>query len=355
MKRWFYYGGSAIVVSLILGLGACGRKEPPIATIDGKPLNQDEYVRRTEQQLTPIQVIGTQLVTQPAGYAAMLQMIREQILIEMAQQEGVMPTDQQVEERVQRTMRENPQVKQAITERKQFTLEDLRRETRFRMIHFNLLTKGVTVTEQEVKKFYEDNKQRFYRPATVMVRTLVVRDPKVRQQIDEDLKRGFNFRSIVQKYSQNPAAGVQSGETEITMEGPVDNTPQGQAFLRVRQALQNLKPGAISDWISFGQEQVRMEVITRNSGRQLPYEEVKETIREQLMLQKSAQTGRDLNLEIAKRMANAKIEVLYPKWKEQFTKDMEQLKKAVEELEKQQKQTGQKSAEPQATQQAGAR
>jgi len=42
----------------------------------------------------------------------------------------------------------------------------------------------------------------------------------VRKQIDDDLKRGFNFQSIVNKYAQNPVAGVQSGESEFALEGP---------------------------------------------------------------------------------------------------------------------------------------
>ncbi len=355
MKRWLYFGSSALVVIVVGALGACGNKEQPVATINGKPLSQEEYYRRTEQLPTINQVVGTQIITQPAGYAALLGMIREQILIDMAQEEGVMPTDQQVEERVQRTFRENPQIKQAITEQKQITLDDFRREVRAQLIVFNLQTKGVTVTEQEVQKFYQENKQRFYRPASVTVRALTVRNPNILQQIDEDLKRGFNFRTIAQKYEQNPAAGVQTGETEIQLEGPVENTPQGQAFLRLRNALKDVKPGGITGWIDFGQEKVRIEVITRNPGRQLPYEEVKETIREQLMLQKGAQTGRDLNLELAKRLANAKIEVLAPRWKEQFAKDMEQLKKNLEELEKQKQQTGQAPAGQQPTRQSSSR
>jgi hypothetical protein len=45
-------------------------------------------------------------------------MIREQVLLDMAKEEGVLPTDQQVEERVQREMKNNPQIKQAITEQR---------------------------------------------------------------------------------------------------------------------------------------------------------------------------------------------------------------------------------------------
>jgi ubiquinone biosynthesis protein Coq4 len=86
-----------------------------------------------------------------------------------------------------------------------------------------------------------------------------------------------------------------------------------------------------------------MEIITRTPGRQLPFEEVKDNIREGLMLQKGREKNKDLNAEIARATLNAKVEILSDQWKERYEKDMEQLRKALEEYEKQQqKQASQK-------------
>jgi hypothetical protein len=211
---------------------------------------------------------------------------------------------------------------------------------RVALAEFNLLTRGVTVTEQEVKQFYEQNKRAFYRPANARVRFVAVQNPAIRQQIDDDLKRGFSFQSIVQKYSQNPAAGIQAGETDIPIEGPINARTQAEinSIEQLRKILKNAKVGQVTDWIQQGNTVVRLEVMTITPGRQQTFEEVKDNIREGLLLQKGSAKNKDFNAELARAMLNAKVDILSPQWKERYQKDMEQLSKALEEYDKQQKQ-----------------
>ena len=330
----------------LIGLSGCGGgQNRPIAKIGDKTISQDEYLKRTEKLPTPVGVMNNQIATQPAGYNALLQMVREEVLTQMAQQEGVMPTEQQVEERVQRLMQQNPNVKRAVTEQKTLTLDDLRRQVRIQLIQFNLLTKGVTITEKEIKAHYENNKRNFYRPAAALVQMLVVSNPETRNKIDEDLRKGLNFRAVAQKYAQNPAAGVQVSETELPVEPPFANNTQGQSLAQIAAILKPLKAGETSQWAPADNNLwVRFYVITKNPGRQLPYEEVKENIREELMVQKGQQTNRDINEEIAKRMLETKVEIFHDQWKEQYTKDMEELKKALDGLQKQKKQATNQSS-----------
>ena len=324
-----------LTASLVSGCGG-GNQKAAVAKVGNTPIDREMYIRRLELMPTPVQIGGNQATTAPAGYTTLVQMIREQVLLDMAKEEGVLPTDQQVEERVQREMKNNPQIKQAITEGR-LTLDDYRERVRVALAEFNLRTKGVTVTEQEVKKIYDENKRAFYRPASARVRVIQVQNPEVRKQIDDDLKRGFNFQSIVNKYAQNPVAGVRSGETEFALEGALPQTPEGQILQRVRTVLKNAKPQQVTDWIPVGDGLVaRFEVLARSPGQQLSFEEVKDNIREQLMLQKGLQTNRDLNLEIAKRMANTPVEISSEGWKRQYEKDMEELKRTIAQIEAQQ-------------------
>lgn len=321
----------------LLGLSGCGGKQAqPVAKIGDKTITQEEYIQRTEKLPTPVGMANNQLATQAAGYNALLQIVREQVLTDMAKQEGVMPTDQQVEERVQRLMKENPNIKRAVTEQKAMTLDDLRRQVKLQLLQFNLLTKGVTVTEQEIKNLYEQNKRNFYRPASALVQVLVVTNSETKAKIDEDLRKGLNFRAVSQKYAQNPTAGVQLTETELQIEGPFPNNPQGQSLAQLSTVLKPLKPGETSQWVPAGNGTfVRFQIITKNAGRQLPYEEVKDNIREGLMVQKGQQSNRDINEELAKRMLETKVDIFHPQWKELYQKDMEELKKALDELQKQ--------------------
>jgi hypothetical protein len=136
---------------------------------------------------------------------------------------------------------------------------------------------------------------------------------------------------------------VQSGETEFALEGALPQTPEGQVFQRVRTVLKNAKPQQVTDWIPVGDGLVaRFEVLARSPGQQLSFEEVKDNIREQLMLQKGLQTNRDLNMELAKRMVDTPVEITSEGWKKQYEKDIEELKKTLAQMEPQQ---GSKPAE----------
>ncbi len=334
---WSAVGALTLTGALILS-GCGGAKNEVVAKVGETPIDKDTYLRRLEMMPTPVQVAGNQAVTSPAGYTTLVQMIREQILLDMAKEAGVLPTDQQVQERVERDLKNNPQIKQMITDQKLMTLEDYRERVRVQLAEFNLRTKGVTVTEQEIKDAYEKNKQAFYRPASARVRFIQLNNPEVRKQIDDDLERGFNFQSVVQKYAQNPVAGVQSGEIEFPLEGPLDtSTPQGQALARIRNVLKNAKPLEVTNWIQLApNEFARFELLARSPGRQLPLEEVKDQIREQLMLIKGQANAQDLTLEMARRMANTPVTFTSERWKQQFDKDIAELKKNLEEFEKQQ-------------------
>ncbi len=338
MKLSSLFGAGIAAALVVTTLSACGgrNQDAAVAKVGETAIDKDMYLRRLELMPTPIQIAGNQATTAPAGYTTLVQMIREQVMLDMAKEEGVLPTDQQVEERVQREMKNNPQIKQAITEGR-LTLDDYRQRVRVALAEFNMLTKGVTVTEQEVKKAYEENKRAFYRPANASVRFIIVGNPEVRRQIDEDLKRGFNFESVVNKYAQNPVQGVQANQGEIPLEGALPDNPQErQATLRLRNALKNAKPMEVTSWLLVGPDTVaRFQVMAKSEGRQLPFEEVKDQIREALMLQKGRQTNRDLNLEMAKRMANTPVEIKSEAWKKQYEKDIEDLKKTLAEVEKQ--------------------
>ncbi|MFN3689389.1 MAG: hypothetical protein ACK4UU_00515, partial [Fimbriimonadales bacterium] len=131
--------------------------------------------------------------------------------------------------------------------------------------------------------------------------------------------------------------GVQSGESEFPLEGELPNTRDGLILQRVRNVLKNAKPMQVTDWIPVSDDAVaRFEVLAKSEGRQLPYEEVKDAIRERLMLQKGMQTNRDLSLEMTKRMVNTPVEIVSETWKKQYQKDIEELKKNLAQLESQQ-------------------
>lgn len=315
----------ALLLAMAL-FASCSRENSQgIAKVGEDTITKEEYYKRLERIQIPIVGLGNQPIHVQAGLAVLDRLIKERILLEKAKKEGVFPTEVEVQQRVKRDMERNPQIQEMI-KTQGLTVDDYANEVRQQLASFKLQTKGVTVTEKEVKEFFEANRNRFRIPTSVKVNYISVRDPKIRQQIDEDLQRLFAFSTLVEKYRQNPVSGVQGGNTVINMEVP--NMPPA-----IRKALLSVRPGQVTSWLRIRDEWVKFELLDLTTGRQQTYEEVKDDLREALMLQKGQQRNRNFDLELMKEMANTKIEILLPYWKEPYAQQMEKLKRSIKELE----------------------
>lgn len=328
----------------ILSLWGCGGKNPvnqPILKVGETTITKDEYYKRLERLSTPIQVPGGGMSQAPASYATIVQLIREQVVLKMAQEAGVLPTDEEVKQRAEKERKANAQINEAL-QKGFLTLEDFMQQVRIGLAEFNLRTRGVSVTDKEVQEAYNANKKAFYKPNAARVRFLSVSVPQIKMEIDQEIKDRIAFESIVDKYSKTPMQGVQAGEAEIPTE-PLTTIPQNmsreqfQATNTLRNKLRTVRAGVTTDWITVGQESIKFQVLAQTKGRQIPFDEVKDNIREQLLLQKGALKNKDLAQQIAKAMVNTQTEVMIPFWQERFKKEMGELKDTLERMEKEQK------------------
>jgi hypothetical protein len=328
----------------MLSLWGCGGKNPvnePILKIGETTITKDEYYKRLERLSTPIQVPGGGVSAAPASYATIVQLIREQIVLKMAKDAGVLPTDEEVKQRAEKERKNNTQINEAL-QKGFLTLEDFMGQVRVGLAEFNLRTRGVTVTDKEVQEAYTAYKKQFYKPDAVRVRFLSVMNPQVKTEIDQQIKEQIAFESIVDKYSKTAMAGVQAGEAEIPTEllaQPTQNMSREQfvATNALRTKLKTVRAGVTTEWMKVGQEWVKFQVLAQTKGHQMGFDEVKDNIREQLLLQKGGQKNKDLNMEIAKAMINTPTEVMIPFWQERFKKEMSELKDSISRIEKEQK------------------
>lgn len=151
----------------------------------------------------------------------------------------------------------------------------------------------VQVTDEDVRKFYEENPAQFEEPERVRVshillRTVdaVTREPlpeEVRQakrkQIEELLQRaraGEDFAALARQYSEDPGSKDRGGEYIFA---------RGQMVPEFEVAAFRLQPGQVSDIVTtaFGYHILKMS--ERLPARRVPLDEVKEAIRDHLTTQ----------------------------------------------------------------------
>ena len=140
--------------------------------------------------------------------------------------------------------------------------------------------KGVEVTEEEVKKFYEENPQHFEKGATVSAKHILVKDEAKCQQILEEIAAGKVFEEAAQQYSTCPSG--QKG-------GDLGSFGKGQMVKEFEEAAFAAEIGQVVGPVQtqFGYHLIKVEA--KNEATVAPFEDVKEQIRRNLLSQKQNQ------------------------------------------------------------------
>ena len=102
------------------------------------------------------------------------------------------------------------------------------------------LTQDVKVTEDEVKKYYEENKKMFELPSKeIRASHILVDTEEEAKELLAQIKAGADFAELAKKYSKDPGSKDQGGDLGYFSKGKMVPEFEKAAFA--------LKPGSVSD------------------------------------------------------------------------------------------------------------
>jgi len=198
-----------------------------------------------------------------------------------------------------------------------FTQESLRRHLG-RMMAAQQYLDGIRensseVTEQDLKRYYEDNTQRLTLPEQVRVRHILItwkplgkQDDRafIRESMQPILKRaraGEDFAALARELSDDYATKQMGGDTGFFHRGQMAPAFEEAAFA--------LEPGEISDVVetSFGVHIIKLE--QRQEQELLAYDDIHDQLRDHVRQEKAEAAVR---AEIDRLQAAADIEILVP-------------------------------------------
>ncbi len=236
--------------------------DPVVATGKGFQIKRSQvdeaYVNYSVNRASAGQTIPD--AVRPTLRSNLLQrLIVNQILLQMATADDKLATRQLVDAQLARA-RSNAPSPQAFEEQiqaKGMTLEQLRD----RMVEDRLsqrvlaraLTNGITISDAQIKKFYDDNPTNFDIPDQVRVMHILIStvDPLTRQplsrekkkekltlarQLKERLDKGEDFAALAKEYSEDPGAKANGGEYTFSRVSSIVPEFKAAAFtLKVNQ------------------------------------------------------------------------------------------------------------------------
>ena len=158
-------------------------------------------------------------------------------------------------------------------------MENARRDTLAQMAMSDVM-KDVTVSEEEIKAFYDENPEQFQKGATVSAKHILVKEEEKCQKILEEIIAGKSFEIAAQEYSTCPSG--QKG-------GDLGEFGKGQMVKEFEEAAFAAEIGQVVGPVAtqFGFHLIKVEA--KKEATVAAFEEVKEQIRRNLLGQKQNQ------------------------------------------------------------------
>ncbi|HOP79229.1 MAG TPA: peptidyl-prolyl cis-trans isomerase [Armatimonadota bacterium] len=281
-----------------LVLSGCGRDGGTFVSINGEKISKDEFYNRLEK--TPIP--GSNV---PIGQYVLDQMIDEKLIVQMAKEKKVEPTEAQIKRQLDRIKKDGKLSK--LLNQRQITIEEYKKELYVRQAEINIVSKGVKIPDKDVKAFYDEKKSTLYtKPETVEIGAVVCKTEEKIKKADQQIKGGTEFSTVAMNLSDDEIAKRSGGKL-----GPVWRGRAGVPDILVDAAFK-LKVGQCSEPFKVttqdGPSWVIVKALDRKSEVVQPYNEVKDSIHEMLAFNEG-QKRTDVTNLIAKRRESAKIDI----------------------------------------------
>jgi len=290
---------AAVVSSIVAG---CGRSA--VAKINGRAVTRQEYYSRLEHML----------VNQPQGQAeagvlVLRDLINDQLLLGLAEKEHVPPTDKQVDERVAEA--EKSPMYRAWMRTTGLTKDQARQMMRVQQAHFNLMTRGVRVSEKQVRDFYDKNKDSLYtQPEMASVAGIFAETRKTADEAMALLQKGVDFGTVAMRLSSDRVSAQAGGRLGKRIYRGDPQLPKAV----VDQVLSTSK-GKYTSAIPGDKGFVIFQVLEKFKKRVQPFREVRYAIWTDMMLQAGGRKN-DLEPLLRKFHEQSKIQVNVERYKE---------------------------------------
>ena len=269
-----------LVTVAALAAWACGALAQPIdsnaviAKVDGQTITAAQFYHRMAY-LDGVGVMeGTQFVAAPPAFLTVRRIIDEIVLLAVAKDKGVAPTQAEITAEVAKRRAENPETLKDLQELG-ITDDVIVAQVTQDLARFNLLTMGVAITDAQITNHYNVNKMVYVEPATITLRVIVVDAAADKVKVDEALKTK-PFAEVAKTMSTDLTKMLGGELPEV----PAANLPEN-----VKTATNAVAAGKTTDWIESGGAFMKYLVVAKKEQKQLALDaRLKADIKKRMMV-----------------------------------------------------------------------
>jgi parvulin-like peptidyl-prolyl isomerase len=274
-----------------------GVSNDTIALVNGDPITSAEHYEAL-QHFIPARITGfpqNPILAVPAGRTALQNLIENKLTLQLAKSNGVSVQQDEVDAfyNDNKMLQEAQQTQsfEASLAAQGYTPDEYKQEVLAPQVaQLNLLAKSVTVTPEELQAAYTGNTGQYTVPAQVHIRRIVTATKQDAETVYDDLKNGQPMSSLTHfNIAADGAGGNPDDSTDVAQWINVERpSPQlGTAGILLKTA----KSGDI-----LAPTQVQgiwwvIQVVESRRNRVLPFSDVQDLVRINVIRQKAGQTA----------------------------------------------------------------
>lgn len=204
-------------------------------------------------------------------------MISEELVKQESDKAGIQITDADLEKEmadIKKSFSSEEEFQAALTQYN-MTLEKLKADMTVQVQLRKLLEPQVKVTDDDVKKYYDENLESLKTPEQVRASHILVATKEEAETVLADLKKGGDFATIAKEKSQDPGSKEQGGDLDFFSKGMMEEPFEAAAFA--------LKVGELSSVVETSNGFHVIKLTDHKDAVTPTLDEKKEDIRETLV------------------------------------------------------------------------
>src|SRR5215813_13892229 len=257
---------SAVLAGLLV-TASCGSDSSAsanvVARVNGKDITTTQLEKQVQVRLNGAEQPPSPEEQQDLKLQVLNQMVNDQILLELASTANLSATDAEVDVKFNEFKSQYTEEKfKDLLKQQKMTVDDIRNELRKSITIDKLVNKEITskisVTDAEIKQFYEKNREKYNLPESYHIAHILVTpvaDPDLHNGKNDDAKSpeearqkaarllkevqgGADFATTAKAYSEDPSSGPNGGDLNFQPLMAIENIDP-----RLAQAVQKMRVG----------------------------------------------------------------------------------------------------------------
>ncbi len=177
-----------------------------IATVNGQSISKADF--------------DSKLESNPAAISTLQQMVREILIEQYAQKNNITVSDADIAAKEDQIKQNFPPGSwDDMLKSRGLTEDDVHKLLRDQIIIDRAVGKNITVSDAQIKAYFDKNHAAFDKPEEVQARHILVADLKTAQTVETQLKAGKDFAALAKQYSIDPGSRDKGGELGLFRRG----------------------------------------------------------------------------------------------------------------------------------------